>query len=310
VERWAIRRREVLRLQEALNPASAVGATEDKARFAALCDRWGLPTPPVVAVLARSQDARATARAWAAALARDAPPEMVVKPSSGSLATGVRVLRRTASGVADHTGREMSWDDLARELVAGPGDTLLVQPRLHPHPALASLTGRDVLQCLRVVTLLDADGRAGVLYTALRIAVGDTPVDSFRARGAGSTGNLIARVGDDGRLAAPVGVAPSGFGLVRVPRHPGTDRLLEGWAVPQAGEARALAARAAEAFAPLRTVGWDVAPTADGPVLLEGNVWWGATGDPDGALLPVRAALVGAVAGRAPASGAEQPPAP
>ena len=32
--------------------------------------------------------------------------------------------------------------------------------------------------------------------------------------------------------------------------------------------------RAARAFAPLRTIGWDVAITPDGPSLIEGNVTW------------------------------------
>lgn len=309
-ERWAVRRREVLRLQEALNPAGSVHTTDDKIRFSALCEERGLPAVTIVAVLERRSDAALTARAWAAALQERAPVEMVVKPAGGTLATGVRILRRTGFGVADHAGGERSWLAMATELAQGPGAALVVQPRLRTHPELLRLTGRDVLQCLRVVTLLDEDGRGRVLYTALRIAVGDSDVDSFRAPWAGSTGNLIARVEEDGRLAAPVGVAPGGFGLVRVPRHPDTGLLLEGAAVPQVREARALAVRAAEAFAPLRTVGWDVAPTAEGPVLLEGNVWWGATGDPDGALLPVRAALYEAVAGRGLSAAGARPPRP
>ena len=45
----------------------------------------------------------------------------------------------------------------------------------------------------------------------------------------------------------------------------------------------------------LRTIGWDVALLPDRPVVLEGNAWWGATGDPDGALVAVRDALRAAV---------------
>ncbi|WP_217915253.1 sugar-transfer associated ATP-grasp domain-containing protein [Miltoncostaea marina] len=298
-ERWALRRREFLRLQEALNPSDAVRMLEDKAWFAARCERLGLPAAPVALVLERVPGDAGTADAWAAALERGAPDELVVKPVEGALATGVRVLRRDAGGVAGRDGRRRTWAGLAAELAAEPAGGFLVQPRLRPEPGLRRLSGSDALQCLRVVTLLGDDGRARVLYTALRIAVGAAEVDSFRARWAGTTGNLLARVEEDGRLATPIGAAPGGFGLVRVARHPDTGAQLAGAPVPQAREALALALRAAEAFAPVRTVGWDVAPTADGPVVVEGNPWWGATADPDGALLPVRAALLEAVSGPA-----------
>ena len=97
-------------------------------------------------------------------------------------------------------------------------------------------------------------------------------------------------------------MAPGGYGLVRVAVHPATGAVLAGRAAPGWEAARALALRAAEAFTPLRTAGWDVAPTDHGPVVVEGNAWWGATGDPDGALLPVRDALRRAAAARSPAT--------
>jgi len=39
-------------------------------------------------------------------------------------------------------------------------------------------------------------------------------------------------------------------------------------------EACALAETAARHFLPIRTIGWDVALTPEGPVILEGNFWW------------------------------------
>ena len=65
--------------------------------------------------------------------------------------------------------------------------------------------------------------------------------------------------------------------------------------MPEWEAARDLALRTAEAFAPLRTVGWDIAPVPGGAELIEGNAWWGASADPDGRLLPVRAALEDAI---------------
>jgi hypothetical protein len=41
----------------------------------------------------------------------------------------------------------------------------------------------------------------------------------------------------------------------------------------------ALAERAARTFFPLRTVGWDIALTTDGPALIEGNPFWDPSND-------------------------------
>lgn len=294
-ERWAVRRGEFERLQELLNPPGDVPLVQDKRLFEEACRERGLPTPEVIAVLERAGDPETTVRRWWRALVDHAPEDLVIKPISGQRGIGVRILRRIPGGVDDMRGTTLTWEGLARELEGGPDPAYLIQPRVRCHPELRALSGRDALQSLRIVTLLDADGRAEVLYALLRIAVGDALMDGFRAPDSGSTGNLIARVEADGTIATPVTVAPSGYGLVRVPRHPVTGLELTGFAVPEWETARELALRAAEAFAPLRTVGWDIAPVPGDAVLIEGNAWWGASADPDGRLLPVRAALEAAV---------------
>jgi hypothetical protein len=293
-ERWAVRRRDIEELLERLNPSGAVDLVQDKLAFATACGERGLPTPPVLAALARSPDRAATVAAWAGALERGAPEEFVVKPVRGQRGIGVRVLDRRAGGAGEPGRPARPWSALAAELEAGPGPTLLLQPRLRSREDVRRLSGRDALQTYRVVTLLDEHGRARVLHAILRLVVGDVLLDGFRSHDANVTGNLIARVQGDGTLAASVGVAPSGFGLVRVPRHPHSGVVLAGAPAPGWDEARDLALRAAEAFDELRSVGWDVAVTEDGPVLVEGNAWWGASADPDGALLGVRDALAAA----------------
>ncbi len=304
-ERWAVRRRDLEELLERLNPAGATDLVQDKLYFARACADREIPTPPVVAVLTRTPDRAATIATWAAALERDAPEQFVVKPVSGQRGIGVRVLERRARGGGEPGRPARSWPTLAGELEAGPGSTLLLQPRLRSRDDVRRLTGRDALQTYRIVTLLDEDDRAGVLYAVLRLAVDDVLLDGFRAADSGATGNLIARVQADGTLAVPVGVAPSGFGLVRVQRHPHSGVVLAGAPAPGWAEARSLAIRTAEAFCELRTVGWDVAVTDEGVVIVEGNAWWGASADLDGELLGVRAALAAAAeAADAAAAGA------
>jgi hypothetical protein len=300
LERVAACPSDLTRLQERLNPPAAVPTAEDKRLFAEICAREGLPAPALAAVLERHAGRAETVRAWAAILHRDAPEEAVVKPAEGHRGIGVRVLRRRPDGVEDHNARPMSWTTLAAALAAERWQAFIVQPRLRPHGALRALSGRDVLQTMRVVTLRDDAGGVRILLTLLRIAVGAEAVDSFRS---GATRNALAVVSPDGVTTATYRVAESGFGMEPMPVHPVTGEATVGFAVPEWDAVRALVDRAAGVFAPLRAVGWDVAVTDDGPVLVEANAWWAVASTPAGDTLPVLAALRDAVRPLAAAQG-------
>jgi hypothetical protein len=68
---------------------------------------------------------------------------------------------------------------------------------------------------------------------------------------------------------------PGGVGVSTVPRLPGGARV-EGVRLPDWQAARQMVRSAAPAFLPLRTLGWDVALTPAGPVVVEANTRWGA----------------------------------
>jgi hypothetical protein len=59
--------------------------------------------------------------------------------------------------------------------------------------------------------------------------------------------------------------------------HPDTGRRVAGEMLPSWPEARDLALEAHRRFPTLGSVGWDVALTPDGPVLVEGNPVWCVT---------------------------------
>jgi hypothetical protein len=62
-----------------------------------------------------------------------------------------------------------------------------------------------------------------------------------------------------------------------VERHPDTGAVIRGLEVPFWQEAVALACKAhSQAFTRFAFLGWDLALTADGPVILETNSGWGA----------------------------------
>ena len=112
----------------------------------------------------------------------------------------------------------------------------------------------------------------------MEVVAGDALIDNYHD---GANGNAMMLVDHGtGRLVGPlVFPGPDGFGFRAGDRHPRTGAALDGIEMPGWHEVRELVLRAARAFGALRTVGWDVAMTPDGPVLVEGNSLYGPTNE-------------------------------
>jgi hypothetical protein len=160
---------------------------------------------------------------------------------------------------------------------------LIVQPRVAVHPALRGLA-LSALPTIRILTMKDEQGRPEVVGATLRFASNaEACVDNMKAGGLMSAVDL-----GSGRL----GVACRGYGGPDHCRHPVNGEPVEGRLLPDWEAAKLLAMRAhADGFADYALVGWDVAPSPEGPVLIEGN------GKPS-VLLSQRAAHSGLAQGR------------
>lgn len=264
-------KREMRALQSAHNPAAMEIVTEDKIVFDAFCRAAGLPVAPTVGVLTREgpgwMDGVAgpvTRARWADALAA-APDEFVVKPAHGALGRDVRAVVRDAHGLRDLVDGPVTADALAEGLAARPVHAWVVQRRLRNHPALVGLGAPDALTTARIVTVRVGD-EAAVWFTAARISRGGV-VDNISAGGVEAYLDPATGVITHGLVKAD-----DGIGVTRLDAHP-SGAPWDRWRVPDWDAAVDLALRAARAFAPMVVVGWDVAPTPDGPVLIEGNAW-------------------------------------
>jgi hypothetical protein len=264
-----VRRFEDAALNKRINPLGWTRecALADKRRFYQRCVAAGLPHPPTVAILA---DGRLMG-----IIADPAGQDLIAKPANGEGGDGLTMLGRFADA-ADLRAR------LPGRLRRRRG-ILVVQPRVSTHADLADLA-LNALPTVRVVTILDEAGRPEVVSATFRFASApEAEVDNMKA------GGLIAPVDlDDGAL----GVACHGYGGGDHQAHPVTGAPIVGRVLPQWPAVKALAVQAhAEAFEDYALIGWDVAMTPDGPVLIEGN------GKP-GVLMPQRAARRGLGEGR------------
>jgi len=70
------------------------------------------------------------------------------------------------------------------------------------------------------------------------------------------------------------GFFKSGYGG-RVAVHPDSGVKFEGYAIPYFREAVEMVMRMHEALQGIHSIGWDVAISPDGPIIIEGNDWEG-----------------------------------
>lgn len=237
----------------------------DKQRFADRCRRAGLPHAATLAIVDRGR---------MQVFADPAGRELVAKPADGEGGGGVRMLGR----VANIAGMRALLPALRR--VRG---VTLVQARISVHAALRDIS-LNALSTVRVITMRNEDDIPEVVSATFRCASDPAAcVDNLKS------GGLIAAVDlDTGRL----GVACRGHGGVDYSHHPVNGAGIAGTLLPDWQEAMDLVVRAHdEAFSEYVLIGWDVALTPDGPLLIEGN------GKP-GVLLSQRAARSGLVQGR------------
>lgn len=251
----------------------------DKAAFAGWCQRHRLPHVGSVLEYADGEVVQGDPHAPLPAT------DLFTKPSNAAHGAG------TARWIYDGEGRWRGEDgeprsedalraafaDLSRAPRARsePGTSrLLVQKRLTNHADLGPLTS-GALCTMRILTCREPGATPTIVFAAYRMAVGDVPADNFHFGGIIAPIDLrTGRIGPALRRRTRV--------LEPVTHHPDTGALIAGHQIPYWTESLALALRAMEAAADRMAIGWDVATTPDGPVLIEGNT----VSDPDIAQAP------------------------
>jgi hypothetical protein len=227
---------------------------QNKYRFADICARHDLPHVPTLAVFDRGRQIRP-----AAPFAPDAP---VLWAKGLRVRVGAGGGKWIKDGEAYHDvhGRRVAADKLADELRK---QDCLVQPFVENHPEIARVTN-GALAALRIVTGIDEHGEAQFITSLIALPHGawETSICGVQCS--------IAR--DTGRIQF---AAMLGEGLVT--NHPDTGAPIIGIVLPFWHDSVELVRRAhTAAFARFAFLGWDIALTKDGPILLETNSGWGA----------------------------------
>ena len=234
----------------------------DKEAFARFCQQRQLKTLPVLFAI-RDGELRGVGRRRSALPKTD----LFVKPISGCGGKGAERWDYSRSGVyRTPDGHTLSESQLVERLCSkSRWQPYLVQKRAKNHSALSDL-GDGALNTLRIITCLDERNQPEIIGAVLKMAVGSNVIiDNVHAGAIAAAVDLsVGRLGQ----ATYMGIdAHRGW----IDCHPVTGAPITGRLLPNWNEACELVRRAHSAFGDWVVVGWDVAITAQGPCLVEGN---------------------------------------
>lgn len=140
----------------------------------------------------------------------------------------------------------------------------VLEHAIQQHPDMARLHPASV-NSVRIVTDLVKDN-VYIAYVMVKIGRGESCCDNT------GRGGMLCRV--DGATGKILSVATDDYFNI-FEDHPDTGVYFEGYQLPMIPEAMELAKKAALVIPQMRHVGWDIAITPEGPVIIEGNEYAG-----------------------------------
>ncbi|WP_020097347.1 sugar-transfer associated ATP-grasp domain-containing protein [Microbacterium sp. 11MF] len=175
-------------------------------------------------------------------------PRVLAKPNEGHGGGGIDL---------HEVGADVDVAAFRAEVTA-KGQTVLDE-FIVQHPEMSALYP-DAVNTVRLITFLDGEDRVHLLAAVLRIGNGDV-IDNF------ASGGMFTMLDDEGVALYP-GVDKNS-NVYR--EHPATGTPIVGFQVPQYDRVLDLVASLARRTPEAPYVGWDIAITANGPVVIEGN---------------------------------------
>ena len=234
---------------------------KDKVAFAHLCRESGLTHIDILAVF----DGGTATFAENTTSADLSGIPLFAKPRGGGNGKGVRRWLWNGTHI-DENGSPCSESEIVETLCELSSSTPYVLQRcLTNHPTLEEIA-KGALASIRVVTVLNGDDGGPRVVLPLLLMPGENAlVSNYRYHGLISgidpeTGILGGAMANDARIDAPP-----------IRHHPRTGAPISGTRLPFWNEVLALAVTAHESLPGVVAVGWDLAITEQGPVLIEGN---------------------------------------
>lgn len=177
-------------------------------------------------------------------------PSFIMKPVFGTRGAGIEIL---------HTGSVKEAKKILSDLFNSGVTAMMLEELIVQDDTLAALH-KESANTLRVATIR-FDDRVEVVFSYLRMGKGKSVIDNASAGGVFGVVNI-----ETGKIYAACDRLGSTF-----EKHPDSGVNLIGFEIPRWEEVKELVTKAAQVLPQVRYVGWDVAVTKTGCVLIEGN---------------------------------------
>ena len=200
------------------------------------------------------------------------PPALVFKPVGGSKGQDLFIFNSInyqgedivfATGAGKELTLSQVVSNLEKKVKGLPYQGFIIEPKVVQEQSISALNSSS-LNTIRVITLLDKVNQARVLCAALRLGRQGVEVDNFSQGGLFVAVNINEGILEEGFFGTKI---RSDFYQV----HPDTQLSFRGFNIPYWQEVYQLACRAARVSPFCRSIGWDIAITPEGPIILEGN---------------------------------------
>lgn len=242
----------------------------DKLGLTTLMGALGLSTTRIQAAYAPNRGfgtlpTLRTAAEVAAFLSGPAQFPLFGKPIRGGQAKGAVLIRSVHNGMATlGNGQTVTVAKLADEVAANVTFGYVFQDAVTQHPEIAAIAGSQTVSTVRVVTV-NHSGRPEVLYTCWKLPSQGAMSDNFW-----QDGSLLSLVDPaSGRvLKTRIGSGPA---TKWIDTHPITGAQLDGITLPCWQSVLDLAVAAHAVVPDNGVLGWDIAITTDGALLIECN---------------------------------------
>jgi hypothetical protein len=258
-----IHHHEIIEILPFLNRNNKSYLLDDKRMFFVNCVKHGLPTIPIIAEFENGRMKTPNSPNDLKLPQED----LLAKPAYGVCGQGVKSWAYHDSGsYCSDDGSWITGSELLNQLKKlSQENPYILQKRLFNHPDLYGLSNGG-LCTIRVVTCREPNGSTEHLGSLLRMPTGIHITDNF------ASGGIASPLGStDGKLGTAIS---KDLNAVRIEKHPDTGTKIVGVKIPYWKEAIALCIKAHGAFPKFASLGWDVAVTKKGPILVETNPTW------------------------------------
>jgi hypothetical protein len=247
------------------------GMVSNKIAAGAYLRTYGLPTIPLTALYAENLGLACerlvrTPDALLALLRQEAIYPLFGKPVESYQSLGSASLRHYRPGTDSLVfidGREIKLMEFVTDIRAHYAQGYLFQPLVLPQATIRGICG-DRLATVRILTMATEAGPK-IARASWKIPAGENSADNYWR-----SGNVLAQINpQDGTIGRTF--TGSGFDLQEISTHPDSQQPFRGFQLPDWDGLCAIALEGARVMRHMPLIGWDMAASEAGPLIVEMN---------------------------------------